>query len=152
LHRHLVGGGDLGGKFLDILNRDVGFAVVSFHPRTLTHLILNASYYLSLTARFGSDSQASLETRNRRAEPVKALAGFAGSASGELVLMLTMKTYELTLRRDDTTTKRISAESISDAKRIACDEEGLPLSAVVCWSVIPTAKQITKTKSLLRGI
>lgn len=63
-----------------------------------------------------------------------------------------MKTYELELRINTTKLVRLKAESLEEAKRQACDEEGITTNCVMTWRVIPTAKQIAKTKSLMRGL
>lgn len=64
-----------------------------------------------------------------------------------------MKTYEITLRHDSgTVTLRTKADSIEAAKRMVCEAEGAPTSAVAYWRVVPTARQIKRTKSLLRSI
>lgn len=64
-----------------------------------------------------------------------------------------MKTYEITLKHDSgTVALRTRAESIEAAKRMICEAERAPESAVACWRVVPTARQIKRTKSLLRSI
>lgn len=64
-----------------------------------------------------------------------------------------MKTYELALKHDQgTVTLRTRAANIQAAKEIICKAENCPESAIQWWRVVPTAKQIKKTKSLMRGI
>jgi hypothetical protein len=64
-----------------------------------------------------------------------------------------MKTYEITLRHDaGTITLGFRADSYADAKKAILEAEGAPESAIVTWRVVPTARQIRKTKSLMRGI
>lgn len=62
-----------------------------------------------------------------------------------------MKTYEITLRHDDgKTTFRTIARDYRAAQEQICKAERAPLSAIMTWRVIPTARQIQKTKNLLR--
>lgn len=64
-----------------------------------------------------------------------------------------MKTYEFTLKHDNGTVKiRTSADNLEAAKLIIIKSEGCPERAITAWRIIPTAKQIRKTKNLLRGI
>ncbi len=64
-----------------------------------------------------------------------------------------MKTYEIALRHNaGTVTIRTRATDISAAKALVCASEKCPESAVAWWRIIPTPRQIARTKSLLRGI
>jgi len=66
-----------------------------------------------------------------------------------------MKTYEIEIHRADTVLTRVSADSLADAKRQAADMNGVDANdakSFGAWRVIPTAKQIRKTKNLLRCI
>lgn len=64
-----------------------------------------------------------------------------------------MKTYEITLKHDNgNAVFRLRADSISEAQTALLEMEKAPPSAVVCWRVVPTKKQIAKTKNLMRGI
>lgn len=62
-----------------------------------------------------------------------------------------MKTYSITLRHDaGEVTLQTRAENISEAQRLVCNAECAPLSAVKSWRVVPTARQIRRTKSRMR--
>ena len=64
-----------------------------------------------------------------------------------------MKTFELTLQQDkDKVTIRTRAMSLAAAKRIACAAEAAPESAIVTWRVVPTKRQIARTKRWLGGM
>lgn len=64
-----------------------------------------------------------------------------------------MKTYEITLKHDAGTVKaRATASSYQAAIELVCLAEKAPTSAVQTWRIIPTAKQIARTKSLMRGL
>ncbi len=64
-----------------------------------------------------------------------------------------MKTFELTLQHNKgKVTIRTRAESLSDARRIACAAEAAPESAIVTWRVVPTKRQIARTKRWLGGM
>ena len=64
-----------------------------------------------------------------------------------------MKTFELTLQHDKSkVTIRTHAESLAAAKRIACAAEAAPESAIVTWRVVPTKRQIARTKRWLGGM
>lgn len=64
-----------------------------------------------------------------------------------------MKTYEITLKHEgEDVTARTQADNITTAKESVCADYGVPVSAVHYWRVVPTKKQIARTKSLMRGI
>lgn len=64
-----------------------------------------------------------------------------------------MKTYDITLKHDSgSATHRISAESFDAALTRLCDLEKAPKSALHWWAIVPTARQIRRTQSLLRCI
>lgn len=64
-----------------------------------------------------------------------------------------MKTYEFTIKHDSgTVTVRTSATDISAAQEIVCASECCPRSALSSWRIVPTARQIAKTKNLLRSL
>lgn len=61
-----------------------------------------------------------------------------------------MKTYEFGLTHDHgNVTLRASADTLEAAKQIILTAEKAPASAITWWRVVPTAKQIKKTKSLM---
>jgi len=63
------------------------------------------------------------------------------------------KTYEFTLKHDSGFINiRTASHSLESAKKLVLDSELAPESAIKSWRVVPTAKQIKRTKSLLRGI
>jgi hypothetical protein len=64
-----------------------------------------------------------------------------------------VKTYEITLT-GETTPYRIRANDLTEAARDACKTSGVPfsVSAVHHWRVVPTARQIARTKNLMRGL
>jgi hypothetical protein len=62
-----------------------------------------------------------------------------------------MKAYNVTLRHDaGEVTLMIRADNYQAAQQRACTIEGAPLSAVKSWAVVPTTRQIRRTKNLLR--
>jgi len=64
-----------------------------------------------------------------------------------------MKTYAFELRADGMTFwVRVQASNISRAKTIVLDWQKCPERSIQSWHIVPTEKQIAKTKSLLRGI
>lgn len=64
-----------------------------------------------------------------------------------------MKTYEFGLKHDDGMVNiRVHAEDLAEARKIALDIEKAPENAIRWWRVVPTQKQIQKTKNLMRGI
>jgi hypothetical protein len=64
-----------------------------------------------------------------------------------------MKTFEFILKHDaGTVTICTRADSLEVAKKIVLDAERAPERAIKSWRVVPTAKQVAKTKSLMRGI
>ncbi len=64
-----------------------------------------------------------------------------------------MKTYEFTLKHDaGHVTLRIRANNLPAAQKVVLDAEKAPASAIQYWRVVPTAKQVSRTKSLLRGL
>lgn len=64
-----------------------------------------------------------------------------------------MKTYEFTLKHDGgTATVQVTASTLGAAKYIVLNSEKCPETAITSWRVVPTARQIRKTKNLLRGI
>lgn len=67
--------------------------------------------------------------------------------------LMKMKTYEVTLSSDSgPVTIRTSAATSHQAIGSVCAAEKAPRSAVTTWRVIPTARQIAKTKNLMRGL
>jgi len=64
-----------------------------------------------------------------------------------------MKTYEFTLKHDSGTCAiRIREESFDKAKRRVLELERAPERAIQSWRVVPDARAIRKTQSLLRCI
>lgn len=64
-----------------------------------------------------------------------------------------MKTFEFVLNHDGgKVTLRTGANSLPEAEAIILKAENAPKSAIQSWRVVPTAKQIKRTKSLMRGI
>ncbi len=64
-----------------------------------------------------------------------------------------MKTYRIQVKHDSGEQGfLIRAESIQQAKEAVMAAEGCPERAIIWWSVVPTKKQIARTKSLMRGI
>lgn len=64
-----------------------------------------------------------------------------------------MKRYLFTLKHDSgTATIGIVDQNLESAKRRLLDQEKAPESAILYWSVVPTAKQLKNTKSLMRGL
>lgn len=64
-----------------------------------------------------------------------------------------MKTYRIGLKHDNGTAEiGVQANSIQEAKKLIMELEKFPESAMTYWAVVPTKKQIARTKSLLRGI
>ncbi len=66
-----------------------------------------------------------------------------------------MKTYEIQIHRKDSVVTRVQADSLTEAKQIAAAFEGVDANNAESfgyWRIIPTAKQIRKTKSLMRGL
>jgi len=64
-----------------------------------------------------------------------------------------MKTYEFTLKHDaGEVTIRTRAASVEAAKREILDAERAPEGAIKYWCVVPTARQIQKTKNLMRNL
>lgn len=64
-----------------------------------------------------------------------------------------MKHYLVNLQHDGgNITAETFASSIERAKALVCNAEKAPLSAVKWWQVVPTPKQIRRTKSLLRNL
>lgn len=62
-----------------------------------------------------------------------------------------MKTFNITLSHDSgEVTLMIRADNYQGAIKRACLIEGAPESAVKSWRVIPTARQVARTKNLLR--
>lgn len=58
-----------------------------------------------------------------------------------------MKTFEFTLLHDNGKIKiRTSARNLSAAIEIIRKSENCPDSAIMCWRVVPTQKQINKAK------
>ena len=63
-----------------------------------------------------------------------------------------MKTYEFIIKHDNgKVTLRTSADNLEAAKLIIMKAEGCPERSITSWRIVPTAKQIKKTKNLLRG-
>ena len=66
---------------------------------------------------------------------------------------MSFKTYEFTMTHDGGIVNiRTSAQSLEAAKTIVLNAELAPESSIKSWRVVPTHKQIRRTKSLLRGI
>lgn len=64
-----------------------------------------------------------------------------------------IKRYEFGVRHDSGTLKiRTAASSLEAAKNIVMQAEGCPEGAITSWRIIPTARQLKKTKSLMRGL
>lgn len=64
-----------------------------------------------------------------------------------------MKIYRFGLRHDKgETTVEVRASNLDEAKKLAMEIEQCPGLAITWISVVPTQKQINKTKNLLRGI
>ena len=63
-----------------------------------------------------------------------------------------MKTYEFTLKHDKgIVTLRTRARNLQTAQDIICKAENCPKSAIQWWRVVPTQKQIQRTKSLMNN-
>ena len=64
-----------------------------------------------------------------------------------------MKTYRIYVRHDNGEQGfHIRAGSIQQAKEMLMTMEKCPESAIIHWYVVPTLKQIKRTKSLMRGL
>lgn len=64
-----------------------------------------------------------------------------------------MKTYEFQFKHDGgSTVIRTTGTDVNSAKRKVLEAEKAPESAIGWWRVVPTQKQINKTKNLLRNI
>lgn len=64
-----------------------------------------------------------------------------------------MKSYEFNIKTaDGVKTVRQMGEDVSDAKYRVCRSENVQSSAISWWRVIPTDRQIARTKSLLRSL
>lgn len=64
-----------------------------------------------------------------------------------------MKTFEITLKHNGGLCSfRVHGKDYATAKANLLRAEKAPEGAVQTWRVVPTAKQITKTKSLMRGL
>lgn len=64
-----------------------------------------------------------------------------------------MRLYELTLCHDNGRAKiRVPARNVKQAYERVCNLEGCPERAIQSWRVIPTKKQLAKTKTLMRSL
>ncbi len=66
-----------------------------------------------------------------------------------------MKTYEIEIHRADSVLTRVSADTLADAKQQAADINGVDANDAKSfgyWRIVPTAKQIRRTQSLLRSL
>jgi hypothetical protein len=64
-----------------------------------------------------------------------------------------MKNFIFTLKHDNGAVNiGIRAENLKAAQQQLMNSEKCPLSAIQTWWIIPTAKEIQKTKNLLRGL
>lgn len=65
-----------------------------------------------------------------------------------------MKTYEIEVNRNDSTIVRVAAKSLKEAYQIAADDQSVPNvpASFGYVGVVATPKQISRTKSLMRGL
>ena len=64
-----------------------------------------------------------------------------------------MKSYKIQVKHDQGEQGfLIRADSIQEAKEIVMRLEGCPERAILYWSVVPTKRQIERTKNMLRGL
>jgi len=62
-----------------------------------------------------------------------------------------MKTFEIRLKHDHGEVSVYTrARTIDAAKQIVLEAENAPAAAILWWRVVPTRRQIQKTKNLLR--
>jgi hypothetical protein len=64
-----------------------------------------------------------------------------------------MKTFEITLKHDGgQVTIRTRATCLAMAQNIALTAEKAPRSALAYWGIVPTQRQIARTKNMLRNL
>ncbi len=64
-----------------------------------------------------------------------------------------MKTYEFGIHHDNgDIVLRVRANSLLEAKTQVVQSEKCPDRSITFWRIVPTIRQIKRTKSLLRGI
>jgi hypothetical protein len=64
-----------------------------------------------------------------------------------------MKKFEFLLNSDSGEYYlTVTAQNYGAAEKIVLDSEKCPKRSIRSWRVVPTAKQIKKTKSLMRGL
>lgn len=64
-----------------------------------------------------------------------------------------MNTYEITMRHDaGQVSIQTRARNYDAAKHMILEAERAPESAILHWRVVPTKRQIARTKSLMRGL
>jgi hypothetical protein len=64
-----------------------------------------------------------------------------------------LKTYEFRLRHDKgEILLRTKSENLAAAKEIILTAENAPERAILSWRVVPTPKQIQRTKNLMRNL
>ena len=64
-----------------------------------------------------------------------------------------MKTYGFCLKHDNGTVRiYIQDDSLESAKKRVLEKEKAPERAIDFWWIVPTAKQLKKTKNLMRNL
>lgn len=64
-----------------------------------------------------------------------------------------MKKYEIEVKHDNGSFKiTVTARNIEAAQKMVMNAENCPPSALGSWRVVPTARQIAKTKRLMSGL
>jgi hypothetical protein len=64
-----------------------------------------------------------------------------------------MKTYTFGLKHDSGEASiTVRADDVNEAKKMVMDLEKCPERAITWWRIVPTTRQIQKTKNLLRGL
>jgi hypothetical protein len=63
------------------------------------------------------------------------------------------KQFKFEIKRNNAITSiRVFAKDFESAKDLVCKAEGCDRSAVMSWVVVPTKKQLAKTKRLMQGL
>lgn len=64
-----------------------------------------------------------------------------------------MKQFEFEIKHDNgTITLRTFARNLEEAQNVICKAEDCPRSALGYWRIVPTKKQLAKTKRLMQNI